>query len=568
AGFIAAAAAAGARGETLPVSLRTPLTAETTSTLVSLASLLGNAMPENSPSFTVGLGEVAAAGRPRIVLAGGNAAVSVRQAADGAPVLLLQGQAGDLIAQQLAGVTPLAGSRSAEVGRSQRVTLTDLGLGDVRISEHRRQVDAIVRLPTDFLVTNDSVAHLKLMFAYDAGLPPGGHLTLSLNGTALAQRPFDQSGGEVVENEDYALPLRLFHAGENTIRFDFSIPAQVPQQACPQQEENHPFATLFGDTTLTFDDAPHMVSLPDLSLMTASGYPFEGSSPVALLLSDLDPGTVAAALTISARLGAIADGPVRLQPILSMGKLSGPLLAIGPVATLPSGLFAGAPASPAEIAPHLVAGDSQNQPDRIVERLAGGGQDAAKAGAVSMPAAPSSGSTEARQVWRTQLDRQKHTDTMSWEASSLWEDALGTARRLLGWQQSAPPVADWLSAQTSPGLGYVAQWQGPSGPVTLVTALDPKTLSTFATRVTDPAVWSALGGDAGLLLDDGWRIHQPAEQSLVITQPVRPDTVMMVAGHWFSRNGMTWTIAILGLSAAAAGVTHTLLGRLGVREKR
>ncbi|MGO4722228.1 MULTISPECIES: cellulose biosynthesis cyclic di-GMP-binding regulatory protein BcsB [unclassified Inquilinus] len=568
AGFIDAAAAAGARGDALPVSLRTPLTTETTGALVSLASLLGKVMPETSPSFTVGLGEVAAEGRPRIVLAGGNAAVSVRQAADGAPVLLLQGQAGELIAQQLAGVTPLAGSRSAEIGRGRRVTLTDLGLGDVRIVEYRRQVDAIVRLPTDFLVTNDSVAHLKLMFAYDAGLPPGGHLTLSLNGTALAQRPFDVSGGEVVENEDYALPLRLFHAGENTIRFDFSIPAQVPQQACPQQDENHPFATLFGDTTLTLDDAPHMVALPDLSLMAASGYLFDGSGPVALLLSDLDPGTVAAALTVSARLGAVADDPVRLQPILSMAKLSGPLLAIGPASTLPSGLFAGAPASPADIAPHLVAADGRNQPDRIVERLAGGGQEAAKAGAVSTPAAPSSGSTEARQAWRTQLDRQKHADTMSSEASSLWDDALGTARRLLGWQQSSPPVADWLSAQTSPGLGYVGQWQGPSGPITLVTALDPKTLSTFAARATGPAVWSTLGGDAALLLDDGWHIHAPAEQSLVITQPVRPDTVMMVAGHWFSRNGMTWTLAILGLSAAAAGVTHTLLGRLGVREKR
>ncbi len=131
-----------------------------------------------------------------------------------------------------------------------------------------------------------------------------------------------------------------------------------------------------------------------------------------------------------------------------------------------------------------------------------------------------------------------------------------------------PPVADWLSAQASPGLGYVGQWQSRSGPITLVTALDPKTLSTFATRATDPAVWSTLGGDAALLLDDGWHTHQPMEQSLMITQPVRPDTVMMVAGHWFSRNGMTWTIAILSLSAAAAGVTHTLLGRLGVREKR
>ncbi len=360
---------------------------------MSLASLLGEAdAGEFAELHLVGLGEVAAGqaaqdrpGRRQI------AAISVRQAADGAPVLLLQGQSGDLIAHQLAGVTPLAGSRSVEIERGQRVTLTDLGLGDVRFVEHRRQVDAIVRLPTDFLVTNDSVAHLRLMFAYDAGFPPGGHLTLSLNGTALAQRPLDQSDGEVVENEDYALPLRQFHAGENTVRFDFSIPAQVPQQACPVQDGNHPFATLFGDTTLTFDDAPHMVALPDLSLMTASGYPFDSSKPVALLLSDLDPGTVAAALTVSARLGAIADDPVRLQPILSMGKLSGPLLAIGPLATLPSGLFADAPASPAEIAPHLVAGDGQSQPDRIVERLASGGQDAAKAGDASMPAVPSNG---------------------------------------------------------------------------------------------------------------------------------------------------------------------------------
>lgn len=573
AGFVAAAAAAGARGESIPVSLRTPLTTNAIDTLVSIATQLGKVIPESSPSFAVGFGEVNAIGRPRIVLAGGNASVSMRQASDGAPVLLLQGEAGDLIAHQLAGVTPLAGNRSGEVKRGQQVTLTNLGLGDIRVTEHRRQMDAIVRLPTDFLVTNDSAAHLKLVFAYDAGLPPGGHMTLSLNGTALAQRPFDQSGGEVVENEDYALPLRLFHAGENTIRFDFSVPAQAPQQACPEQDENHPFATLFGDTTLTFGDAPHMVALPDLSLMTESGYPFDGSSPVTLLLSDLDPGTVGAALTIVARLSAIANNPVRFEPTLSLGQFSGSLLAIGPVATLPSELFADAPVSLAEIAPHLATVDSPadglSQSDGIVERIMSDGQGIAKPGDASTPPpGPSSGLAEARLAWRAQLDRQKRPDTLSSEASSIWNDALWNARRLLGWRETGPAVAGWLAAQTSPGLGFIGQWRGRSGPVTLVTAIDPKALSAFAMRATDPSEWSILGGDAALLLADGWRSHQPVEQSLVMTQPVLPDAIMMVAGHWFSRNGVTWTIAILGLSAVAAGVTRTLLGRLGVREER
>jgi len=94
AGFIDAAAAASARGEPIAVSLRAPLTPETIGTLVSVAALFGRAMPEVSPSFDVGLGSMDAAGRPRIVLARGSDATAVRQVADGAPVLLLQGAPG------------------------------------------------------------------------------------------------------------------------------------------------------------------------------------------------------------------------------------------------------------------------------------------------------------------------------------------------------------------------------------------------------------------------------------------------------------------------------------------
>ncbi len=233
------------------------------------------------------------------------------------------------------------------------MTLTGLGLGDVPVTEHRRQVDAVIRLPADFLVSNDSVARLRLMLAYDGGLPPGAGMTLSLNGTALAMRPFGQSGGEVIENEEYQLPLHLFRAGDNTVRFDFSVPAQVPQQACPEAGGNRPFATLFGDTSLTFDDAPHMVALPDLSLTAVTGYPYAGSGPARLFLSDLDPRTVGAALTIAARLSAASDTPVRFEPTLSLAGPPAPTLVVGPVATLPSGLFVDAPIAPAEIAPHL-----------------------------------------------------------------------------------------------------------------------------------------------------------------------------------------------------------------------
>ncbi|TSD83724.1 cellulose biosynthesis cyclic di-GMP-binding regulatory protein BcsB, partial [Mycobacterium sp. KBS0706] len=558
-GFIDAAAAASARGEPIPVSLRVPLTADTLGTLVSVTTLLGKAMPDLSPSFDVGLGGIDAGGRPRIVLAGGTDAASVRPAADGAPVLLLQGAPRDLLARLWADATPLAGSRPHAIERGQQVTLTELGLGDVPITEHRRQVDAVMRLPADFLVSNDSVARLRLMLAYDGGLPPGGSMTLSLNGTALAMRPFGQSGGEVIENEEYQLPLRLFHAGENTVRFDFSVPAQVPQQACPEAGGDRPFATLFGDTSLVFDNAPHMVALPDLSLTSTTGYPYAGPGPARLFLSDLDPRTVGAALTVVARLNAISDDPVRFEPTLSLAGPPGPILAVGPVGTLPSGLFVESPMSPAEIAPHLAQESAAGSALPAVPPAAG------QPGAGS---ARGDGSADARLAWRAQLDQRAGRDTIADQASSLWDDLLKDVQRLVGWHDTGPSVPDWLATQKIQAAGFVGQWQGAPGLVTLVTATDPQALSAFAARATRSPAWSALGGDAALLLADGWSLHQPAEQSLVMTKPFLSANMLMVAGHWFSRNGTLWTIAVLALSVIAAAVTHTLLGRLGVRRTR
>jgi len=558
AGFIDAAASAGARGEPIPISLRVPLTPETIGTLVSAATLLGRAMPELSPSFDVALGGTDAPGRPRIVMAGGSDAASVRPAADGAPVLLLQGAPRDLLARLFADATPLAGRRPEAIGRSQQVTLAELGLGDVPVTEHRRQVDAVLRLPADFLVTNDSVARLRLMLAYDGGLPPGGSMTLSVNGTALAMRPFGQSGGEVIDNEEYQLPLRLFHAGDNTVRFDFSVPAQVPQQACPEAGGNRPFATLFGDTSLTFDTAPHMVALPDLSLTAATGYPYAGSTAARLFLSDLDPRTVGAALTVVARLSADSGEPVRFEPTLSLAGPPGPTLAVGPVATLPSGLFVESPASPAEIAAHLARDSSPGSASPTVPPAAGPMPDAGR----------SASSADARLAWRAQLDQRASRDTIADQASSLWDDMLKDAQRLVGWREAGPSVPDWLATQKIQGSGFVGQWQGAPGLVTLVTAADSQALSAFAAGATRSPAWSALGGDAALLLPDGWSLHQPADQSLVMTKPFLSANMLMVAGHWFSRNGTIWTLAVLALAVIAAAVTHALLGRLGVRRTR
>lgn len=557
-GFIDAAAVASARGEPIPVSLRVPLTADTIGTLVSLATLLGKAMPELPPSFDVEFGGVEATGRPRIVVTGGSDAASVRPAADGAPVLLLQGAPRDQMARLWADAAPLAGSRPHAIERNQQVTLAALGLSDVPITEHRRQVDAVIRLPADFLVTNDSVARLGLMLAYDGGLPPGGSVTLSVNGTALAMRPFGQSGGEVIENEEYQLPLRLFHAGDNTVRFDFSVPAQVPQQACPEAGGNRPFATLFGDTSLAFDDAPHMVALPDMSLTAATGYPYAGPSPARLFLSDLDPRTVGAALTVVARLSAASDDPMQFEPTLSLAGLPGPTLAVGPVATLPSGLFVDSSVSPAEIAPHLAQQSAAGSALAAVPPAAGPVPDAGR----------STGSADARLAWRAQLDQRASRDTINDQVSSLWDDVLTEARRLVGWHEAGPSVPDWLATQKIQASGFVGQWQGAPGLVTLVTAADSQALSAFAARATQSPAWSALGGDAALLLVDGWSLHQPAEQSLVMTKPFLSANMLMVAGHWFSRNGTLWTIAVLALSVVAAAVTHILLGRLGVRRTR
>ncbi len=75
---------------------------------------------ELSPSFDVALGGTDAVGRPRIVVAGGSDAVSVRPAADGAAVLLLQGAPGDLLARLWADAAPLAGDRPPRLSAASR----------------------------------------------------------------------------------------------------------------------------------------------------------------------------------------------------------------------------------------------------------------------------------------------------------------------------------------------------------------------------------------------------------------------------------------------------------------
>lgn len=178
-------------------------------------------------------------------------------------------------------------------------------------SEHN-SVKLRFSLPADIYSTEEALVTLHLNLAYGAAMRHDSVVNLSLNGLFHHAIWLKESEGAHYRDYRIAIPLRDFKAGLNTLTFEAVLtPSEYGE--CAFIQRKHLKVTLYDDSIIELPAAGRAATLPDLSLLGTTGYPFvaggsAGQTAVRLLDSSSD--TIRSGWHLTANLAALAHTPL------------------------------------------------------------------------------------------------------------------------------------------------------------------------------------------------------------------------------------------------------------------
>jgi cellulose synthase operon protein B len=373
--------------------------------------------------------------------------------------------------------------------------------------------------PPDLYAKQRADVQLRLHLTYGAGFHPDSVLNVSVNDHFEKAVPLSDPEGAAYRDYRIDIPLRDFRAGNNTLILEARMMPSVTNK-CLIFADNLRL-TLFDDSLLVMPDASHYVRLPELELVSRTGFPFtarDDGSDLAIHVGGANPRTIAAAWMLAGKLSQQISTPlhdlsVTFHPIDNSRNL----VAVGPLERVDKKILEAAP---------MPLNDLKNvpYPDPIGESVP-----------VRHPGAFA-------RWWPV------------WESSEAAE----------------PPLAEPTTARVKQVSDFGAtvatmMFESPSASkksVFLVTAGDVQRLSAGVQRLIEAETWDALRGDLVVWRDGPETIAaQQAGKSYYVGHIKFQDRVT----YDFSKHPWGLAVLVIVLVALLVWLTNRLLGRMEER---
>ncbi|WP_340681277.1 cellulose biosynthesis cyclic di-GMP-binding regulatory protein BcsB [Methylomarinovum caldicuralii] len=203
-------------------------------------------------------------------------------------------------------------------------------------------------MPADWYAPETAEVILKLHLSYSAGMRRDSLLEMRINGIFERAVPLPAETGSQYQDYYVAVPLRTLKPGRNRISF---LPRLVPAVTgeCLFFHTDHLALTLYDDSTIEFPAVDHYAELPDLALLSRTGFPYLQGSGAMLGVRVLDASrdSILSAWHLMGRLARLNGLPLT-KARLSFAAIDDArhLFAVGPLDHLNPGLFKTAPVNP------------------------------------------------------------------------------------------------------------------------------------------------------------------------------------------------------------------------------
>lgn len=399
---------------------------------------------------------------------------------------------------------------------NQAMTFAELGFRTATFSGLYGREDLQFSLPPDLFAPDNSMVHLKLRFAYGAGLREDSVLNLFLNGRFQDAIALNAREGGYFRDYDVAIPLTSFKPGANVLTFSAAMMPLITGRCLAINTENLRL-TLFDDSRVEMPNAARVASLPDLDLLRRTGFPYTrkpfGADTLWAVLGS-DAAQAASAWMLAAKLAQVQSLPLfdaRWQIGTQHLAQSRNAVVVGTANQLPKAVADALPLRPGtvSVAPYPVAASPEG-PGELgpLDRL---GRWIAAKFRITAPA------LQPTTTWVTQ-------------------NGIGLGRQGALLQAALPGQA--------------------RGVVTVLTATDDALLLSRTDDIVQPAVWNRLAGDVAL-----WQGEKIATQAAGPRFVVGESGLSTRISFVLSLHPWFWGIIISMLGLLLSALTLRLLLR-------
>lgn len=468
--------------------------------------------------------------------------LAVVPAADGtAPVLVVTGETPEAIDRALAALDDLAQQAARRDGTGAGV-ITSIPLAPNEASRGLfgplAGLGAEIVLPPDAFPADYGQATVKVRGTLAQDVLPSARLIVSVNGRVAATTTLARGRWGQADQATVTLPYGLLRPGRNRIDLAADLPTRADSTCDPLDRAESARYTLAPESSIELTEPATALRLPELAGVSAGGWPVPAADTLTLHVPRPDRGSLAAALTLAARL-SVASGRI----VASVFAIERPAHALGPVITVgPAGAIG--PETLAAVGldrARLAAGWT-------TVRRHGGGDPCQVDDAADPQPAPVSAAAAARPV-----AAEGDHDVGRWIAglARRGADRMGLARGLSDGGTGLATAADLVLAQA------------PDGAI-VVTARDSATLEQAAACLSRPRTWDRLAGQAsGLDLASGSvTTVRPASVSLSPTD-WSPGNLRRLLAGWLSMNAYAYVAISLFAAAALGAGTAGIVKRSG-----
>ena len=205
-----------------------------------------------------------------------------------------------------AGLRLLEQSAGLAVRGGDRLSLTDLGLGDVNAVGRRFVGTLRVSLPEDVYPGSFARAHLYLDGTRAGDLDPAAAMTIRVNGKIASFSNIGAALPETFRRHRIDLPLNVFHPGSNEIEIEAVTPSSVDATCDTMQMRNSIRLSLSGRSVLEFPTFAHLRLTPELA-----GNLNVNHTARNIYLPDTTVLSLASGLTLAANVATLDAGLVQ-----------------------------------------------------------------------------------------------------------------------------------------------------------------------------------------------------------------------------------------------------------------